>query len=428
MKSETGMGALAAARCAELGRPPYSEENEALTRRYLTPAHKATLEKLEEWMAEAGMSARLDAAGSLIGRYEGTKENAPALVIGSHVDSVRNAGFYDGPLGVMLGISCVQTLHARKKRFPFAIEVVAFGDEEGSRFPSSMLCSNVFSGEVERDLRKVERGSGKDETLLRDEAGVSLAEAMEAFGLDLEKIGDARRTPDEVFAYLEAHIEQGPVLETEGLPVGAVTGIAGQARVKVRIDGMAGHAGTTPMNLRHDALAAAAEAMLAIEARAKEGPTGLVATVGVLQSGPGATNVIPGRAEFTIDIRAPEDAIRDKATADIEKALGDICKRRGVALGFEVVQTLAAAPCDPKLTSMLADGIVDLGIHPRLLQSGAGHDAMVMSRLCPTAMIFIRCEKGISHNPAENIDPADADVAARVMLRFIEKLEDRFQK
>ncbi|MDB5456592.1 MAG: allantoate amidohydrolase, partial [Caulobacter sp.] len=247
------IGARAAARCDFLGAPPYSEQADALVRRFLTSAHKAALEQLAAWMVEAGMAVRLDAAGNLVGRYEAETAGAPALLIGSHIDTVRNGGRYDGALGVTLGIDCVSTLHATGRRLPFAVEVIAFGDEEGSRFSASMTCSRAVAGTA--DLTVLE---------MRDADGTSLADALRDFGLEPTRLADAARAPGEVLAFLEAHIEQGPVLEAEGLALGVVTAIAAQKRLMVQFRGVAGHAGTTPMNLRRDPGPAAAEAILAV--------------------------------------------------------------------------------------------------------------------------------------------------------------------
>ena len=359
------------------------------------------------------MAVRIDAASNLVGRYEADAPGAPALLIGSHIDSVRDAGRYDGPLGVMLGIECVAALHAAGRRLPFAVEVIAFGDEEGSRFPASMFTSRAVAGVLDpADLDGVADG-----------AGVAVADALAAWGLDAARIGEAARAAADVVGYLEAHIEQGPVLEAEGLPVGIVTGIAAQLRFNVTVTGQAGHAGTCPMPLRHDALAAAAECVLAAEAVAREAGSDLVATVGRLQVRPGATNVIPGRVEFSLDVRASRDDLRDAGAGEILRRFRRIAGEREVAIAADPVQDLAASPCDPALTKLLEQAVAAQGIAPRRLVSGAGHDAMVMAALCPTAMLFVRCESGISHNPAEHVEAGDAGVAVAAMLGFIERLE-----
>jgi allantoate deiminase len=419
-------GARAVDRCDLLGAPPYSEASGQLVRRYLTPAHGAAIGVIGEWMSSAGMSVRLDGAANLIGRYEGATPGAPALMIGSHIDSVRNAGRYDGPLGVMLGIDCVEVLSDAARRLPFAVEVIAFGDEEGSRFPVSMNCSRAVAGTVPAGVLEVS-----------DAEGVALAEALAAFrdivgeyralgdqaGWDqaLGHIAGAARTPDQVFAYLEAHIEQGPVLEAEDLAIGVVTTIAAQKRFQVSITGTAGHAGTSPMDLRRDPGPAAAEAILLVE-RLCGGEPGLVGTVGRIAALPGAVNVIPGSVEFSIDVRASTSVRRDAAAAQIVAGIEAIAARRGLRASITLMQTLAESPCDAGLTRRLEAAVGSVGVAPRRLPSGAGHDAMTIADLCPTAMLFIRCKGGVSHNPAESVDPADAALAARAMLAFIEDL------
>ncbi|WP_372469584.1 allantoate amidohydrolase [Xanthomonas dyei] len=401
------------ARCDALGMPPYSDSPDGLFRAWLSPAHRAAIAQVSTWMRQAGMQVRLDAAANLIGRYDGTHAEAPALLIGSHLDSVRDAGRYDGPLGILLGIECVAALHAQARRLPFAIDVIAFGDEEGSRFPVSMFCSRAVAGTLDPTTLAV-----------TDAAGIDVATALADWDLDIAHIHHAARAPGSVLAYLETHIEQGPVLEAAGLPVGIVTAIAAQRRFALRFDGRAGHAGTTTMALRRDALSAAAEALLAIERIAREGSNDLVATVGKLQLAPGATNVVPGRVDCTLDVRAGDDATRDAAVRAISQALARIGAARGIAITITPLQTLAASPCAATLMTRLDHAVAAQGIAPRRLVSGAGHDAMTMAALCPTAMLFVRCAGGISHHPDEHVDPADAEVALAVMRHFIEHLGD----
>ncbi len=358
------------------------------------------------WMEAAGMAVRLDAAGTLIGRYAGTSDKT--LLIGSHIDTVGDAGAYDGTLGVMLGLGCVEALARQRRRLPFAIEVLAFGDEEGSRFHTSMLGSRAFSG-ILGDVPEI-----------HDKTGVGLAEAMRGFGLDPAQLPQAARARDDLLLYLEPHIEQGPVLEAQGLPVGIVTGIAAQMRLNVVLQGMANHAGTTPMTLRRDALAAAAEAMLALERIALA--AGIVGTVGAVEAFPGVSNVVPGRVSFTVDLRAPTELRRDTAAGEFDAALREICARRGIVVDVQIVQSLAACFCDEAAQNMLAQAVAGRNEKPFYLPSGAGHDAMSIAALCPVAMLFIRCRAGISHNPAEHVEVADVDVAAGVMLDFFEIL------
>ena len=404
-------GARAVARCDALGVAPYSDMAHGLYRGYLTPAYAAAQEALAGWMAQAGMAVRRDAAANLIARYEGTLPGAPALLIGSHLDSVRDGGRYDGPLGIMLGVEAVATLQQNGQRPPFPIEVIAFGDEEGSRFPAAMLTSRAVAGTLALDALD-----------LVDADGVALAHA----GVNLSNYLSAARAPGSTLAYLEAHIEQGPVLEAEGLAVGTVTGIAAQLRYQAIVRGMAGHAGTSSMPLRRDALAGAAEMILAIEGIARADASDLVATVGRIEAMPGAPNVIAGEVRFTIDIRSGDAARRDRAAESICDALAGIADRRDLDFAIQRVHDLPASPCNVALMDLMDAAIAAVGHPVRRLVSGAGHDAMVMAALCPTAMLFIRCRHGISHNPAEHVDPADVDVALQVMLGFIDRLGATF--
>jgi allantoate deiminase len=369
------------------------------------------MDRIAGWMLDAGMQVREDEAATLVGRLEGKTPGLPALIFGSHIDSVRDAGCYDGPLGVLLGLACVEVMAATGKRPPFAIEVVAFGDEEGSRFQASMNASRAFAGRL-----------GELKLDVRDREGVVLADALAAFGRDPKRIGMAERDRGTMLAFIEPHIEQGPVLEAAGAPLGIVTSIAGQWRLKVRFEGRAGHAGTTPMHLRADALAAASEAVLAIERLASEGPADLVATVGQISARPAAPNVIPGLAEMTVDVRAGTDGVRDEGLERIEAAIMEVSARRRVKTGIERVQNLPAAKMDARLQGLLKRAAEKCGNAAPELVSGAGHDAMIIADVVPTAMLFIRCAGGISHNPAESVTPEDCEAALGVLLEFIDLL------
>ncbi|MEC3909774.1 allantoate amidohydrolase [Sphingobium sp. CR2-8] len=404
-------GARAVARCDMLGVAPFSDMEGGLYRGYLTPAYAAAQDALALWMAQAGMVVRRDAAANLIGRYDGGRPGAPALLIGSHLDSVRDGGRYDGPLGIMLGVEAVAALHQSGKRLPFPIEVIAFGDEEGSRFPSAMLTSRAVAGTLVPEALDIV-----------DADGVPLSQA----GVSVPDYLAAARPPGTTLAYLEAHIEQGPALEAAGLAVGTVTGIAAQLRYQAVVTGMAGHAGTSAMSLRRDSLAGAAEMILAIETIARADASDLVATVGRIAGLPGAPNVIAGEVRFSIDIRSGDEARRDRAADAILDALVAIADRRALDVDIQRVHDLPASPCDPALMDLMDAATAAAGHPVRRLVSGAGHDAMVMAALCPTAMIFIRCKGGISHHPAEHVDPADADAALKVMLGFIDRLGATF--
>ncbi len=415
--SQNTAGVRAVERCDLLGLSPHSSEAGTLTRTYLTPAHKSASAQIAQWMREAGMSTRTDPAGNLIGRYEGLHADAPALIFGSHVDSVRNAGHYDGPLGIMLGIECVAKLSEAGRRFAFAIEVIAFGDEEGSRFPTAMLTSRAFAGTAPADALEI-----------CDTDGISVRQALIDFGLDPAAFFEARRDPASVLAFVEAHIEQGPVLEAEDLPVGMVAGIASQLRYRATLKGMAAHAGTAAMHLRSDALAAAAQCVAAVEKIGQRLPPDLVATVGRMVVIPNAPNVVPGEVRFTLDVRAGSKEARDRAANDICTGIEQICDARGIGHLVERMLDLPPSPCDPALSATMLAAISAAGVHPRTLVSGAGHDAMILSALCPTAMLFLRCKGGISHNPAESVDPADVQIAADVLMEFINKFAAQQQE
>ncbi|MBV9456464.1 MAG: allantoate amidohydrolase [Bradyrhizobium sp.] len=404
---ESALGKEIVGRINELG--AISETKEHLARIFLTPEHRVAADLILTWMREAGMSAHLDAIGNVCGRYEGVSPGLPCLMLGSHYDTVRDAGKWDGPLGVITAISCVADLNRRGKRLPFAIEVVGFADEEGVRFASTLLGSRAVAGTF-------------DESLLggRDRDGISMRDALKNFGLDPDHIGAAARTRRELLGYLELHIEQGPVLEAKHLPVGVVTAIAGATRMAARLTGMAGHAGTVPMALRRDALVGAAECIVAIEHFCRTDENGLVGTVGYIHAMPGATNVIPGQVSFTIDIRAPTDMHRKRAVADIVRQIEAIAKRRDLALQLDVTHENRTVPCAPWLKAQIAEAIAAEGFAVFELPSGAGHDGMAMIDIADVAMIFVRCRGGISHHPDEHVELVDADAGARVLLRVIE--------
>jgi allantoate deiminase len=388
-----------------------SEQPDGLTRLYLSPQQQAANALVLQWMREAGMAARLDAVGNLVGRYEGRRTGLPCLMLGSHLDTVRDAGKYDGMLGVVSAIECVASLSARGLRLPFAVEVVGFAEEEGVRFNASLVGSRAVAGTL--DLAMLERV---------DAAGITLREALAAFGLDPGALTGAARQRADLLAYVELHIEQGPVLEAEGLPVGVVTAINGGNRFAVEIAGTAGHAGTVPMRLRHDALAAAAECILAVELLAGSGHD-LVGTVGKIEALPGASNVIAGRVRLSLDVRAPTDAQRESLVSAVGGAFADIARRRRVTLDMKPVWEAKTTCCASWLQDQLAAAIEAEGVAARRLPSGAAHDGMAMVAIADIGMLFVRCQGGISHNPAEAIAAADVEVAVRVFLRFIENFQ-----
>jgi len=387
----------------------HTDEPSRLTRLYLSPAHRATAEATLGMMREAGLEARIDAVGNAIGRREGRERGAPALIIGSHLDSVVDAGRFDGPLGVVAGIVAAEAL-AREGALPFAIEVAAFGDEENVRFPTNLSTSYALAGRYRPEWLDA-----------RDGDGIALRDTLLAFGGDPDAVAALARRREDVIGYLEVHIEQGPLLESKDLAVGIVSAIAGITRARALVKGEAGHAGTVPMAMRRDALAAAAEMIAAVESIGSR-RADTVATVGAAKVAPGAINVIAGEVAFTIDARAPEDGARKAMVAEIERELHAIASRRGVALSIDPFMDSPATVMDPGLATILEEAAKALGVPAMRLASGAGHDAVAMATLCPVAMLFVRCKGGVSHNPAESIAEADADVAVRVLIEAVRRL------
>ncbi|HEX2104829.1 MAG TPA: allantoate amidohydrolase [Solirubrobacteraceae bacterium] len=413
--AETSTTAPAALAAAVLDRADLlaecTEEPGRLTRRFATPALVAAGDLVLGWMREAGMTARRDAIGNVVGRWE-PPGGAPAgtLLLGSHLDTVRDAGRYDGMLGVLVALACVQRARDAGVAPPFALEVLGFADEEGVRYGTAYLGSGAVAGALEAEA-----------LARRDADGIAMADAIAAAGGDPDALHDARRAADDLLGYVEVHIEQGPVLEAEDLPVGVVTGIAGQTRAEVVFDGMAGHAGTVPMALRRDALAAAAEWIGAVEARGRA-VAGLVATVGQIDVEPGAGNVIPARATLSLDVRHLEDAVRGAAVADLREHAVAIAAARGCKVAWTDVQATAAVACAPGLTRELEAAVAGAGLRVARLPSGAGHDAAVMSRLCDVAMLFVRCAGGVSHHPAEAVTADDVAAAIDVTGRLLHRL------
>jgi allantoate deiminase len=351
-------------------------------------------------MQEAGLLVREDAAGNLFGRREGAKRDAPAVLLGSHLDSVRDGGVFDGPLGVLAGIEVARTMEERGVRTRHPVEVVAFTDEEGARFSFGMIGSRALAGRLTQE-----------ELLNTDVDGVSIAEAMDACGLDPGRIGGAARPAGSLRAYLELHIEQGRVLEGKRLPVGAVTGIAGPVWLRLVFTGEAGHAGATPMVLRRDALSAAAEVVGIIEEEASSTDTS-VGTVGRISAEPGGINIIPGRAELTLDLRDIDEALRDELERRIVERAGEVCERRGVGLEVRDLQRIPPAPCLEPAMGATVRACEKVAGRAFSLPSGAGHDGMQLSGTCPVGMIFVRSRCGISHGPDEYSTQEDCAAGA----------------
>ncbi len=391
-----------------------------LTRLYLTPAHKAAALQVAAWMRAAGLAAWIDDAGTVVGRTPAPagaprglggpagEDRRPVVILGSHIDTVRQAGRYDGAFGVLAAVAALGELRARGEALPFAVEVVAFGDEEGVRFPVTMAGSRSLAGRFDPGSLDVV-----------DAAGVSLREALVGFGCDPAGIPGLSRVGGRVAAYVEAHIEQGPVLEAQSLPLGVVTAIAGATRLRVGVGGTAGHAGTVPMSMRRDALVAACAMVVAVEQVAQQAGRSLVATVGQVLVSPGAPNSIPGDVEFSVDVRAPEDVVREAGVAAIRRAIGIVASERGVRLRCAVVHEAAAAACAPALQDALERAVGSLGVPPLRLASGAGHDAMAMASLCPVGMLFTRCWRGISHSPEESVSVADAGLTVLALCAWL---------
>jgi len=386
----------------------FTDEPGRITRLYLSPSHRQAVDATVAMMREAGCDhVHVDALGSVIGRYEGKTAGLPALLIGSHIDTVVDGGAYDGALGVIAGIGVVETLRDTGERLDFAVEVLAFGDEENVRFTSNLTSSRALAGTL--DAAGLEA---------KDEDGISIHRALLDFGCDPSEWASLKRDPASVLGYVEMHIEQGPVLEAENLAVGIVTAINGATRWTLTVSGEAGHAGTVPMKLRHDALTAAAEMALAVE-RLGSLDANTVATVGRFNIEPGAVNVIPAKTRFTLDARSPDDAVRARMVEEIAATCQAIAKKRGVQLMIDRFFESKATPMASTFIAGLSDAVSRHQIAPRLLPSGAGHDAMAMAELCPAGMLFVRCKGGISHSPHEAMTAEDCDVAISVLLDFV---------
>jgi allantoate deiminase len=392
----------------------FSDMEGGLTCAYLTPAHRAAQDQLAQWMEAAGMAVRIDAIGNVIGRYaaDPAVTDARVLMTGSHFDTVRNGGRYDGRLGILLPIAVVDALNRAGIRLPYHFEVVGFAEEEGLRFKTSFLASSVLADRFDPAL------------LARVDAdGITLAEALATSGLpgagDPQALRAAALDPATLLGFVEVHIEQGPVLLHHDLPLGVVTQIAGSSRFQVRVEGQASHAGTTPMGMRKDAAAGAAEMILLVEERCAAAPT-LVGTVGQLQVPNGSSNVIPAACTFSMDIRAGADDIREAAIADIVAGIERIAARRGLSAQVERVPPVNNAPCARWLMDQFGAVLKKRGMEAFELPSGAGHDAMMMHRITDVAMLFVRCGNGgISHNPLETITAEDAQLAAEVFVDFL---------
>jgi allantoate deiminase len=386
-----------------------SAPSKGVTRLYLTPEHRRAADLVIDWMTDAGMEAYMDAVGNVVGRYDSEGGKGPYLILGSHFDTVVDGGKYDGALGVVTAIDCVARLHEAGRRLPFGVEVVAFGDEEGTRFSTALAGSSGVVGEFGDVLASA-----------IDQDSIRLADALITFGLNPEWVGKAAHSRDDVLGYVELHIEQGPVLEAEGLPIGVVTSIIGQTRARIAFQGAPNHAGTVPMRLRRDPLLAAAELAIEVEKAARDSADA-VATVGQFQAYPGAMNVIPGQVVMSVDLRAAADEVRESAFASIVAAAKRIAADRGVDLEIDKLIDLSACPCSPMLVDQLAAAVEAQGVRVYKLPSGAGHDGMAMAHLTDIGMLFVRCKGGVSHSPDESVDIGDVRIAAEALFLFVSK-------
>jgi len=385
-----------------------SAEPGRLVRLFLTAEHRRAADRVAAWMRDAGLEISEDALGTVRGRLDGPKR----LLIGSHIDTVIDAGKYDGPFGVIAGILAVEHFIRAGTRLPFGIDVLAFGDEEGSRFPatlsSSSACAGIF---LEENLQ------------LADRNGVTFADAIKAYGKSPDDIPSSAYKQGEAAAYVEVHIEQGPVLETRNQPLGVVAAIIGQTYLNIEFLGQAGHAGTVPMMLRRDALAGAAEAILLGERLARDTKGEVVATVGRMTVAPGASNVIPGNVVLIFDVRSGSEAARAKLAETLKSGVREIAERRHLGLTITSTREVTTTPCHPVIQGGFADAIHALGAEPLRLGSGAGHDGQAMAKLCPIGMLFVRCRGGISHNPVEYASPRDLGLAVAALIGFIDGFE-----
>ncbi|MBS7542866.1 allantoate amidohydrolase [Ancylobacter oerskovii] len=401
-------GARATAMLEALG--AVSQGEAGLTRFFLTPEHRRAADLVAGFMREAGLDVSEDALGTVRGHWHPAGADAPRLLIGSHIDTVAQAGKYDGTMGVVAGILALEAVIKAGVIRPYGIDVLAFGDEEGTRFPTTLSSSAAVAGHFLPSWLGA-----------RDADGISLEAAIRAYGKDPAHIPAAAYDPEKTIAYIEAHIEQGPVLEAEGQPLGIVSGIAGASRLSITVTGEAGHAGTVPMRMRRDAFAGAAEMALVAEKIARADRHGMVATVGRLHVEPGSVNVIPSRVVFTLDLRSGSDLSRREALTEFEREAHRIADARGLGVVISAFHEVGTVPCYRDLQLRLRNAAADLGHRAPTLPSGAGHDGQAMSQLCPIGMLFVRCRGGISHNPAEYAAPEDIGLAVAALVRFIER-------
>jgi len=385
-----------------------SEDEGCITRTFGTKAFIEGRNKVEQWMKEAGLQTRIDNIGNVRGKLISKNKKSKTFVIASHIDTIINAGKFDGPLGVLMGLDLINQLIQTKAELPFHIELIGFCDEEGCRFHTTYLGSNVVAGSF--NIASLDT---------KDATGVSLREVIKEIGGDGNDLGKDAIAKENWAGYFEIHIEQGPVLYEKNIPVGVVTAIAGQCRVAMMFNGQAGHAGTVPMDMRKDALACAAEFIHAIEKVATDNKKNLVATVGKLHVINPATNVIPGEVICSLDLRCADEVMLSSSYEAIKKIAEDICKKRNIVLEWNLIQQSKPVACNAEMNKLLAQSINEAGYELIELVSGAGHDAVPVSSVSPVAMLFVRCFKGISHNPLENVELKDLAAAIKVSDNFI---------
>ena len=394
-----------------------SEEQNSITRTFGSPAFIRGRNRIEAWMREAGLETRVDNIGNLRGKFVGSHPEAKTFVIASHIDTVVNAGKWDGPLGVIAGIDLIDEVRLKKTAVPFHIELIAFCDEEGVRFHTTYLGSKVVAGAFEDFL--LER---------TDAAGTTLGQVIEAMGGDVTHLDYDSIPSENWLGYLEIHIEQGPVLYEQNLSVAVVDAIAGQHRIEIAFKGMAGHAGTVPMPMRQDALCCASEFVVAVEKYAQEHQDKLVATVGKLKISNAASNVIPGEVICSLDVRSADEKVLESAVQHLGIVCSSISTRRKIEMNWTLVQSTKPVECDAALNRLLAQAIEETGVPVTALVSGAGHDAVPVSAVAPVTMLFVRCYKGISHNPLEGVELKDIEATLMTADKFIDILIKKYTR
>lgn len=386
----------------------HSQPGPGVTRLFLSNEHRALTPLIRDWMTKAGLESEIDAAGNIVGRDQKARDGAPTLILGSHQDTVVSGGKYDGMLGVALPIAVIEQIRKSGIELPFGIEVVAFGDEEGTRFQSTLVGSRALAGK--HDPKSLDA---------TDDRGISVADALRDFGCTPDDIPNLKRDKKNTLGFVEVHIEQGPVLEKRDLPVGVVTALTGIERHNIRIQGKASHAGTTPMHNRHDALVAAADIIHQVEAICSA-TEGMVGVVGKIEVSPNAVNVIPDHVDLTIELRAPERFVRVNGRGQILSALPNIATNRRVEISADQTYEAEGVPCADWIMNGLGQAIGEQGFEPFRLFSGAGHDGLAMHNLCDIGMLFVRCRNGLSHHPDEAVTAQDIDVAAKVLIDFLQ--------